>query len=437
MLVVLAKQKNWGHVMYSRIKQQGYGINSFLSELRIKVADSACQAIESQLESEVDVWLYRQAYQRRWRVSRRSQARCQRCGSQRASDFMRNGYRWRQLVTDYGVLRFRLPRVRCHCHGSVKIPFSILKPYQQIWDDVCNRIGRWADLGLSLRQMQEEIGEQIGTQVGLRSLNKHVQAVSKPTMLELTSCPPVVMLDAIWVTLLESSGKTRADSRQRQRPVKARRKVCVLVALGLYPQSRRWGILGWQLAEDESRQAWENLLLDLAGRGLYRQRGLELLIHDGSKGLMAALNYLHPHVPRQRCAFHKLRNLWQSIQVPDPLSHGQSRQFRQLLLQPIRAIFEAKDSQQATQLRDAFCKHFAKTQPNLVETLQRDWQDTVAFFRVLKRYPNWPRSALRTTSLLERVNRMLRRLFRPKDAFHSRAGLIATVARVLNPLRLI
>ncbi len=43
--------------MYSRIKQQGYGIKSFLSELGSQLTDKACQLIESQLESEVDVWL--------------------------------------------------------------------------------------------------------------------------------------------------------------------------------------------------------------------------------------------------------------------------------------------------------------------------------------------------------------------------------------------
>jgi len=32
---------------------------------------------------------------------------------------------------------------------------------------------------------------------------------------------------------------------------------------------------------------------------------------------------------------------------------------------------------------------------------------------------------------------MLRRLFRPKGAFHSLDGLLATIARVLNPKRLI
>ena len=423
--------------MNTRITQRGCGIKSLLSELRVKLAETASQMIESRLEADVTMWLHRQACQRRSQVSRQSLARCQRCGSRWARDFMRNGWRPRQLVTGYGVLRFGLPRVRCQCNGSVKIPFSILKPYQQIWEDVCDRIGRWANLGLSLRQMQAEIGEQFGTQVGLRTLNRNVQAVRIAPALELTSCPPVVMLDAIWVTLLEDTGKTQKDSRHRQRPVKARRKVCVLVALGLYPQSQRWGILGWQLAEDESRKTWECFLFDLAERQLHRQRGLELFIHDGSKGLIAALNYLHPHVPRQRCAFHKLRNLWQSIQVPETLSSGQARQFKQRLLKPIRDVFEAESSQKASEIRDAFCQANGHTQPDLVATLQRDWQETIAFFRVLQRYPKWPRSALRTTSLLERVNRMLRRLFRPKGAFHSKSGLNATVARVLNPYRLI
>ncbi len=52
-------------------------------------------------------------------------------------------------------------------------------------------------------------------------------------------------------------------------------------------------------------------------------------------------------------------------------------------------------------------------------------------------FPNWPRRFLRTISLLERVNRMIRRLFRAAGAFHSLAGLRAAVARVLEPHRLI
>lgn len=423
--------------MPSKINQAMQGFNSFFMELKQSLCEIVQQEIEQQLEDDVLMWLYRSYHERRSGIKHRGQAYCQSCGSREARHFMRNGHRKRQLVTSYGVLNFGLPRVVCECGGSVKIPFSILQPYQQIWDDVALQINRWADLGLSLRQMQGEIAEQIGTQVGLRTLNEQVQNVETSPAIELTSVPPVIMLDAIWVTLLEDSEKTQKDSIKRQRRLKTRRKVCVLVALGLYPQSGRWGILGWQVAHAESQEAWEKLLLPLEERGLYRQRGLELFIHDGGKGLIAALNLLYPNIPHQRCIFHKLRNLWHAIQAPQGLSSQERTQFKRDLLQPVQAIFYASDGGEAQQLRDAICSQFHDTQPRFVATLQRDWHETVAFFRVLKRFPDWQRSALRTTSLLERLNRNLRRLFRPKGAFHSITGLLASLARVLNPKRLI
>lgn len=412
-------------------------IKAFLDDLHHQLRHHVQQAIETQLETDVTNWLHRDYHQRRASVSRQTQARCQRCGSQRATDFMRNGRRKRQLVTTFGVLDFWLPRVVCACGGSVSVPFSILKPYQQLWDDVAQQIARWGALGLSLRQMQDEIGAQYAAQVGLRSLNQQVNHVESPTPIVLSRVPPVVMLDAIWVTLLADTDQTQIDRLKRHRRVKTGQKVCVLVALGLWPQSGRWGILGWHLAASESQAEWEALLVPLEARGLYRQRGLELLIHDGGSGLIAALNQLYPHIPHQRCAFHKLRNLWQAIQPPEGLSRQARTAYKQVILHEAQAILYARDEQAAGEQRDTLVATYQHTQPAFVATLLRDWDETIAFFRVLRRFPQWRRTALRTTSLLERVNRMLRRLFRPKAAFHSVSGLLATVARVLNPKRLI
>lgn len=423
--------------MLNKINDIGQGIKSFFSDLQDALLNQVTRMIEEQLEQEVSDWLYREHYDRRHQVTRVSQAKCQKCGSQKACQFMRNGYRERTMVTQYGVINYHLPRVRCVCGGSVSIPFSIINPYQQIWGDVVAQVHRWANLGLSLRQMQTEIGEQLDTQVGLRRLNQVVHDVAQPTAIGLSSVPPVIMLDAIWLTLLAPTDETRRDRLKRQRQVKTKQNVCVLVALGLYPQSGRWGILGWHIAATESRDAWEALLIPLETRGVYRERGLELFIHDGGSGLRAALDYLYPRIPHQRCSFHKLRNLWHSIQVPDGLTRQERNEYKQSLLQPLQAIFYAEDDTEAIQLRDAFVDEWAHQQPDLIATLQRDWHETIAFFRVLKHFPDWRRTALRTTSLLERVNRMLRRLFRPKGAFHSLSGLMATVARVLNPKWLI
>jgi transposase-like protein len=412
--------------------------NSFLVNLKRDLCDMVASRIEQQLEKDVDIWLHRNHYQRREDVGeRKTGAICCRCGSRRAQDFSRNGHRERQIVTTYGVMSFWLPRVVCKCGGSVKIPFSILEPYQRLWDDLTEQVSRWASLGLSLRQMQGEIGYQMGTQIGLRKFNEMVQDVENPVPIELTSVPPVIMLDAIWVTLLKDTKTKQKDKKGRKRIVKERNKVCILVALGIYPQNQRWGILGWELADSEDQAAWERLLVPLENRGLYRERGLELLIHDGGKGLIAALNFIYPHIPHQRCLFHKLRNLWHAIQTPEGMLREDKKELKRELIQQVAEVFYASTPEEAYQLRDAFCSQWQDTQPEMVATLKRDWKDSIAFYRVLARFPKWPRRTLRTTSLLERVNRILRRLFRAAGAYHSTSGLLTTVARVLSPMRLI
>lgn len=420
------------------IRENLSGFNVFVSELKSGVCAWVTQQIDQQLETEVAAWLHRGSHERRAGVGQRqSGAACGRCGSRQAKDFSRNGHRPRQLVTSYGVLTFWLPRVVCACGGSVNIPFSILDPYQRFWDDMLEQVERWAQLGLSLRQMQAEIGTVMGTQVGLRKLNEVVQTVDEPVRIAFSSVPPVILLEAIWVTTLQPTGNRFLDKKGRFRVRKQRQKVAILVALGLWPQSQRWQILDWALAEGEDHSAWEALLLRLENRGVYRERGVELFIHDGGGGLSAALNLIYPHIPHQRCLFHKLRNLWQAIQTPDDMKRPDAQQLKRDIMQQVAAIYRAKTPQQALTMRDAFCQQWQQAQPKLVATLLRDWAATVTFYQVMARFPNWKTTALRTTSLLERINRMLRRLFRAAGAYHSTAGLLATVARTLVPMQLI
>ena len=420
------------------IESQPEKINSFFEGLKKQVVELVSQEIAARCEKEVEQFLYRGPHKRRHRVGQRqTQAYCKRCGTRQAGQFSRNGHRARQQVTSYGVLTIWQPRVVCACGGSVALPFSLLKPYQRFFEDLVAQIGRWATLGLSLRQMQAEIGEQHRTQVGIRKLNELVQRVRKPAELTFSSVPPVILLDAIWLTLLEPTNRQHQDKLGRQRRTKQRHKVCVLVALGLYPQTGRWGILGWHLANAESQSAWERLLTALEGRGLYRERGVELFIHDGGAGLVAALQLIYPHIPHQRCLFHKLRNLWQAIRPPANLSRDDATTFKRNLFKQVHAVFFASSANLAAQHRDALVVRYQAEQPAFIATLCRDWNESVAFFRLLPRFPNWQLRYLRTTSLLERVNRMLRTLFRAASAFHSTAGLSAAVARVLNPVRLI
>ncbi len=184
------KNKTKDRVVIS-IDQEVASFKSFLAELRQGIKAWVERRIEAQLEAEVEAWLHRRPYARRARVGHHAmRSCCCRCGTRQVQRFSRNGHRPRQIVTTFGVLTIWLPRVVCECGGSVPLPSSILRPYQRLWDDVLEQLGRWATLGLSLRQMQTEIGEQLHTQVGLRKLNEAVQVVRQPVELPLSSVPP-------------------------------------------------------------------------------------------------------------------------------------------------------------------------------------------------------------------------------------------------------
>jgi len=50
--------------------------------------------------------------------------------------------------------------------------------------------------------------------------------------------PPILQIDAIWFSQLCPTGQQRRDRKGRLRPVKGRRKRCLLIALGVWPATR-------------------------------------------------------------------------------------------------------------------------------------------------------------------------------------------------------
>src|SRR5260370_15666641 len=81
----------------------------------------------------------------------------------------------------------------------------------------------------------------------------------------------------------------------------------ILVAYGVTRAGQR-RVLAYQFAQDESQAAWEQFLHGLYLRGL-QGKALQLIVSDGGKGLQAALPFIFPNVPGQRCWAHKLRNI--------------------------------------------------------------------------------------------------------------------------------
>jgi len=365
------------------------------------------------------------------------EGRCCQCGSTRSYRFSRNGFRTRHLLTRWGELSVDVPRVRCECGGSVRVDFGgVLHPYQRVWGDIDAQIGRWGVMALSLRQMRRELAHWHIGPLALRTLNQRLhQLAQSPPDPTSTAVPPILQVDAIWLTLLRPTGEVRRDRKGGQRAVKGRAKCPLFIAMGVWPESNRAEILHWHLGRSEDAEEWATFLSTLEAQGIRGEQGLRLIIHDGGSGLCAALRTVYFGAQEQRCLFHKLHNIFDAIRLPDTMTPKQRRRLRRAIFKDFRAIWQAQTYVTTLQRYLKVVRTYRHSQPDAVAILRRDFRLTVTYFDLQRQFPSWERRHLRTTSRLERFNRNIRRQARAAHAFHCELGIIAKAtqeARLFN-----
>jgi transposase-like protein len=240
--------------------------------------------------------------------------------------------------------------------------------------------------------------------------------------------PPVIQLDGIWVTIQSQQETIKPDKRKRQRHQRSGKKRVVLVALGFWSDDRR-EVLDWQIARSEDHQEWVVLVQRLWERGCRPEQGLQLIVRDGSGGLGEALALVYGGtVLEQRCIFHKLHNV--ATKGRSELKGKEKRDLRKQLMKQAAAVYHAENAREARQRLAQWVEQRREQTPQSVATLERDFEQTLVFYSLSGLAPEW----IRTTSLLERINRELRRKFRQAVTFGSHKG--AEVAIYLQVQRL-
>ena len=411
-----------------------------IAQVEEKVRHVVERCIEETLEAKVTGLLEREWYERHKPPGqRRVPARCNRCGSQAPQDFRRDGHYLRYLDTSWGRLRISVPQVECICEGTVKVPFQTLRSRQRIWDDLEGEIRERCGWGMSLRWIKEWLDARLSSSVGPRTLNERVRQIAQlvPGWQHevLEEVPPVVRVDGIWVTLMVPTGEVKKDRLGRRRPVKQARKVPILVAQGVWPTSGRQEVVTWVLGRQEDEESWEVLLTQMYERGICPERGLCLLIGDGSAGLREARQTAYWDVLFQRCIFHKLRNIWPDIVMPEGLEGRTARAYKRRFIHSAARVWQAPDVVEARRRQRRFCKKWEEQQPAAVATMRRDFEDTLTFYHVQAaaalRRKMWPARRLWTTSPLEPEFRASRRRLAGTVLFHSPPGLTAVFHQLL------
>jgi len=313
----------------------------------------------------------------------------------------RNGYRQRCLVTRLGVIKnLRVPRSRDGAYQS-----QILPQYARYEGSVEGLIRDAFVAGVSTRRVGEVIEPMVGAGVSAGTVSRIAKtldaAVREFHQRPLKDDVVYLYLDGVYHKL---KGVAAVE-----------RKVMLMIYAVRETGERE--LIAFRLASSESEEEWEGFLNEVYRRGL-EGRKLRLIITDGGSGLHGALATVYGHVPRQRCWVHKLRNVVAKL----PAGH------RGECLKELRQVYLAETMRQARKFYRAWAKKWQPLVPKVVECMGKDIDDLLNFMRE----PEERARMLRTTNVIERVFRKVRRRTNPMSCFNDSASCERIVYSVVS-----
>ena len=148
---------------------------------------------------------------------------------------------------------------------------------------------------------------------------------------------------------------------------------------------------------------------------------MEMLTSDDHQGLKEAVQAVFSGVSWNRCHFHLQQNAM--LYIP-------KASMRKDVAEDIRQIFNAKDADKAQQILDETVKKYEISAPKLATWLE---QNIPEGFAVMK-YPSKIRRLLRTTNMLERLNKEIKRRTRVALVFPNEKSIERLVSALLMEL---
>jgi len=321
----------------------------------------------------------------------------------------RNGYYRRSLDTTLGPIEhIAVPRSR---QGLFRP--GVFEHYQRrqqaVNDVICNVFLR----GISTRDVAEALKPILGTTISASAVSRITKRLN-PLVKEfherkLLDEYQFLFLDGITISV---KGSLKA------------KKILVLVAYGITIFGKK-ELIAFKIANAESNTACEGFLNNLFNRGL-EGKNLKMVVTDGSKGFAHAIEIVYPHALHQRCWVHKLRN------ATKHLKKAEIKPFKA----DARKIYNASTHREAVAAFKNLRIHWHRAAPEAVKCIERDIDELLAFLTIpiKEQYRAFIRRQIRTTNIIERSFREVRRRTRPMGCFTNYDSVSRIIYAIFNRL---
>lgn len=309
-----------------------------------------------------------------------------------------NGFKPKTVGTRMGELELRIPQVR----GDVEFYPSALERGVRSERALKCAIAEMYVQGVSTRKVTEVMRELCGLDVSSSQVSRATRLLDEE-LDRWRNRPlgqtPYVLLDARYEKIRHGGSVVSC---------------AVLMAFGVSGDGHRT-VLGVSVSLSEAEVHWRDFFDSLQARGL---SGVRLLVSDDHAGLRAAREARFPGVPWQRCQFHLQQNA----------GHYVPRlEMRREVAGDLRAIFESTDRLEAERrLKEAILK-YQKSAPKLSAWMDANVAESFTVFAL----PPTHRRRLRTSNLMERISKEIKRRTRVATLFPNEASLLRLVSAIL------
>ena len=308
-----------------------------------------------------------------------------------------NGFKPKQLKTTLGNLSLDIPQVR-----SSEFYPSCLEKGSRVDRTLLLTMAEMYVQGTSTRKVTKIVEELCGLEVSSMEVSRAVSKLDE--VFEEWRTRPIgkikyLYLDAMYEKVRH--GGSVIDC-------------AVLIASGIKEDGNKI-LLGLSVALSEAEPHWRNFLKSLNERGMH---GVELVISDAHSGLKAARKSVFPSIPWQRCQFH----LQQNAQ-----SYVPKKSMKKEVASTLRGIFNAEKLVEAERLVELAIKEYSSSAPKLSSWLEGNIHESLTVMN----FPQSHRRHIRTSNMLERTNREIRRRTRVATLFPNEKSCERLITAVL------
>jgi len=287
----------------------------------------------------------------------------------------RNGYKPRVLKTRVGRIYLSVPQDR-----EGRFSSALFSRFQRSEKALILALQEAYLQGVSTRKVTKITEQLCGTSFSKSHISQLCQDLDADINAwrgrPLEQAYPYLIIDATYLHI-RSLGQVACEA--------------VLIVSGISESGHR-DILAIDVAHTETEATYGDLFKDLKKRGL---KGVQLVISDHHEGLQNAIKRHFQGASWQHCQTHFHRN----IKGITPPKHQRE------VAQALKDVFNAPDQATAQQRLSAMMDTYEEILPNVVEKIDQDIIHCLACFH----FPQQHQRRIRTTNLLERLNREIKR----------------------------